>query len=186
MRRRTPEAPTRSRFGASGGAAKSAGGRPAGGRPRGGRRDDRKGEYKENPLPAKEVSYTPASVILDSLLPLVPATPLTLTGLSNVLIRETERVCGRKIEKWGRQKWSRYDRTREVFMRVAVQGGYNHAGEEGSLVAEKERDTVVGEARRMAARNGTIGARAMRTIVREVRAKVGVPKPEVKPDISAP
>jgi len=108
-----------------------------------------------------------------------------------VLIRETERVRRRGTEKWGREQWVRYDRTREVAMRRSVEGGYKYAvgaGGEGSLMAEKETGTVVGEARRMIARNSTAGAKAMRTIVGEVRAKVGttlLPKPEDRPAIAA-
>jgi len=192
MRRHTPEAPTRARFSASGDASarRPRGGRGDRGGGAGGRRDDRNGS-KENSLPAKEVSYTPASVTLDSLLPLVPATPLTTAGLSSVLIRETERARRRGTEKWGREQWLRYDRTREVAMKRSVKGGYKYAigaGGEGSLMAEKETGTVVGEARRMIARNGTAGAKAMRTIVGEVRANVGttlLPKPEDRPAIAA-
>ncbi|KAF8544698.1 hypothetical protein BDD12DRAFT_800970 [Trichophaea hybrida] len=121
------------------------------------------------------IPYTP-STTLSSLLPLIPPTAMTPSGLSSALYRSTARIR-RQSENWTTlSKWRNYDRKRALISREVCGGGYYEA-----VAGEGEKGTVVAEAKRLMMRNGTAGMSAKKLVVEGVEEKLkGLKMPTVK------
>ncbi|KAA8898775.1 hypothetical protein FN846DRAFT_201122 [Sphaerosporella brunnea] len=134
----------------------------------------------------EETAYTPAEPSVDSLLPDVPATPLTAAGLSSALIRQTDALGLRPV---GRREgvlscWEGYQRRRDHWKRVVVDGVY-----EPMLRGEAvEAGTIAAEARRLLVKNGTLANASKMEVLKSVKEMAGgveLPEPVQRARISA-
>jgi hypothetical protein len=115
------------------------------------------------PLPeATEQPYIPSALTVEDLLPDVPATAVSIFGLESALIRETE---GLRKGKGG--QFAGYQRRRGGVMKTVVEGRYE------KLLGLGKEGTVLEEARRLVARNGTIPNAAKTRVLAGVKEFVG-------------
>ncbi|KAF8243126.1 hypothetical protein K440DRAFT_637825 [Wilcoxina mikolae CBS 423.85] len=121
------------------------------------------------------IPYTP-STTLSSLLPLIPPTAMTPSGLSSALYRSTARIR-RQSGNWTTlSKWRDYDEKRALISKEVCEGEYDEA-----VAGEGEKGTVVAEAKRLMMRNGTAGMKAKKLVVEGVEEKLkGLKMPVVK------
>jgi hypothetical protein len=113
------------------------------------------------PVP-KEQPYVPSALTVEDLLPDVPSTALTMSGLSSALIRETA-----ALRSSSGRNFAGYQRRRAGVMKTVVEGRYQ------KLLGTPQQGKVLDEARRLVARNGSIPNAAKVAVVKDVKAMVG-------------